>query len=315
MLGVLLGLVALLVAVGSWYLVTRKPIQEFVLPAISQEQLPHYAFSIYGVSQPVGVAVSPSGDRIYVAETGGQRLVHVFDGRGHELATFSPPRSTPGGRVPVYLALDPASGDVYVSDRLAAAIHVFDRDGRYRRTFEPRGLDGTWKPLGLAFDGEGNLYVSEVGGPNHRILEFHTDGTLVRSIGAPGEFSYPNGLAVSPRGDLFVADGNNGRLLVIDGTNRQVGIIPRGAANGELGLPRGTALDDAGRLYVADATSQAVQLYRVDEQTGRPSYLGTIGLPGRGDGQFAFPNGVAADTRARLYVADWGNNRVQVWSY
>jgi sugar lactone lactonase YvrE len=33
------------------------------------------------------------------------------------------------------------------------------------------------------------------------------------------------------------------------------------------------------------------------------------------DGQFEFPNGVAVDTRGRVYVADTVNDRVQVWSY
>jgi len=44
-------------------------------------------------------------------------------------------------------------------------------------------------------------------------------------------------------------------------------------------------------------------------------HLGGFGIPGIGDGQFQFPNGVAADDRLRVYVTDTGNDRVQVWSY
>jgi sugar lactone lactonase YvrE len=30
---------------------------------------------------------------------------------------------------------------------------------------------------------------------------------------------------------------------------------------------------------------------------------------------FRFPNAVATDARGRIYVADWDNNRIQVWSF
>ena len=42
------------------------------------------------------------------------------------------------------------------------------------------------------------------------------------------------------------------------------------------------------------------------------NYIGTIGRPGQGAGQFLQPVGLALDHRSLLYVADAGNNRVQV---
>jgi DNA-binding beta-propeller fold protein YncE len=312
---ILASAVATLLMIGGWYLLFRQPITALPVPGITQPELPHYVSSIYGVTAPVGVAVDPSGDRIYVTEAGAQRLVHIYDGKGSEVGTFTPPKSTPATRVPVYLALDPLNGDVYVSDRPSASIYVFDRDGAFRRRFEPaRPLD-PFAPLGLAFDRQGNLFVSDVGGPVHRILEFDRDGVLLRSIGDPGQFSFPNGLAIDSLGNLFVADSNNGRVSVIDPTGRQIGAIPRGVASGELGLPRGAAIDPSGRLYVSDSTGQVVRVYAIDRQTARPTYTGAVGVGGIGDGQFQYPNGVATDSRARVYVVDWANDRVQVWSY
>jgi len=304
-----------LVLFSGWYLLFRKPISTLPLPGIGFQNLPHYSFSIYGVKAPMGVAVSPSGDRIYVTETGSARSTHVFDNAGAEVGSFSPPSSESGTRVPVYIALDPSNGDVYVSDRMAATIFVYNRDGRFRREFEPQTTLDPFAPLGLAFDRAGNLYVSDVGGPIHRIVEFDRDGAIVRMIGEKGQFNFPNGLVVDDRGNLFVADSNNGQVVVIDGTGRQIGIIPRGVANGELGMPRGAAIDDRRRLYVADSTGQALQVYTLDDATDRPSWYGTVGTEGLGDGQFEYPNGVATDTRARIYIADWANDRIQVWSY
>src|SRR6266571_3391840 len=42
-----------------------------------------------------------------------------------------------------------------------------------------------------------------------------------------------------------------------------------------------------------------------------PSYLLQWGTPGGGDGQFNGPEGVAVDASGNVYVADFGNHRVQ----
>lgn len=46
-----------------------------------------------------------------------------------------------------------------------------------------------------------------------------------------------------------------------------------------------------------------------------PAYIDSFGEKGTADGQLSFPNGLGADARGRLYVADWGNDRLQIWSY
>jgi tripartite motif-containing protein 71 len=298
---------------GGWYLISRKPISE--LPGITAVALPSYAFGIYGISRPMGLAASPSGDRIYVAETEGERTLHIYDGKGQQLAAVAPPGSTQGSRVPAYVAVDPVTGSVYVSDRMAGSIYIYDRDGTYLSTFAPKPAMSTFLPLGLAFDAAGNLYVGDLDPAFHRVLVFDRDGVLTRTIGAVGTFNFPNGLAVDGSGNLYVADSNDGRVVVFDAAGKEVGSIPRGVGTGELGLPRGIALDDQARLFVVDTTGQAIQIYATGQADGRPKYLGTAGEEGTGDGQFEYPFGAATDTRGRIYVADWANDRVQVWSY
>lgn len=65
--GLIAALVAALVILAllfAWYLMNRKPLS--ALPGLTSTTMPHYEFSIYGTTEPVGVAANASGDRIYV---------------------------------------------------------------------------------------------------------------------------------------------------------------------------------------------------------------------------------------------------------
>jgi len=309
----LVGAAGMLLIFSGWYLLFRKPVSEFPLPGITAERMPDYSYSLYGVWGPMGIAVSDDGSRIYVTQTEVETAVIVFDGRGNELTRLAPPE-TGTDHVFVYVAIDPLSGDIYVSDRLGTAIQIYAPDGTFRRTLDaPTTLAG-WQPLGLAFTAAGNLLVTDAGAG--RVYELAPDGSLIRTIGAIGQFSFPNAVAVDGTGTMYVSDSNNGRLVVLDPSGVQIATLRRGPYEGDLGMPRGLAIDDEARLYVVDTTDQSVKVYRQPAQAiGQPAYLGRFGAYGRADGAFSFPNAVATDARGRVYVADWDNDRVQIWSY
>jgi DNA-binding beta-propeller fold protein YncE len=311
---ILLLIFALLV---GWYLLHRKPLSE--LPGLSRAKVPHYEFSIYGTSHPLGVAVTPSGGRIYVTDTDGDRLVRVFDHSGKSVGTLKPPASTGASHAPVYAAINPKTNTVYVSDRLTSSVYIYDAKGAFVRAFAPKAkLDGGWAPLGLAFDPDGNLYVTDVRGPTsatHRVLVFGPDGTLLRTLGS-GALSFPNGIVVDPRGNVDVSDSNNGRLVIFNPAGKVTAAINRGIGEGDLGMPRGTAIDDSGRLFVVDTADHMLRVYSLGSSKHEtPKYIGSVGGEGQVDGRFEYPNGVATDVRAHIYVTDRENNRVQVWGY
>lgn len=313
----LLGLVAVMLILTILYLTTRKPIPE-LLPVVTQEA-PSYSFSIYGVDAPYGVAVDPDGSRIYVTETDGQYLVKTFDGSGTELARSAPPASAVASRVPVYAARDPKTGEIYVTDRTARAIDVYSTDGVYARTMPvPTGVDAaTWEPLGLAFDPDGVLYVGDVGSTPHRIVVIDRTGTVTKTIDGSGTLNFPNGIVLDGS-SVLAADGNNGRLVAMSDADPLKVLVAMGAAKGNLGLPRGMAIGDHDRLFVVDSVSSTVNIYRLatkDSNDPSASYLATVGVEGRGDGQFEYPHGIATDGRGHVYIADTLNNRIQVWSY
>lgn len=309
----LVSAASLLLIFSGWYLLFRKPISEFPLPGITAERMPAYGYSLYGVRRPMGIAVSPDGSRIYATQSEGDTAVIVFDGQGTELARMTPPE-TGSDHVFVYVAIHPLTGEIYVSDRPASALQVYSSEGTLLRTIDsPVGLDG-WQPLGVAFSSDGHLLVTDAG--TGQLYEFDPDGSLIRTIGQLGRFNFPNSVVVDRAGNLYVSDSSNGRLVVLDASGAQVAVLRRGPSEGDLGMPRGLAIDDQARIYVVDTTDQSVKVYRaLGPAGGQPLFLGRFGSPGIGDGAFNFPNAVATDARGRVYVADWSNDRVQVWTY
>ena len=308
-----LAFVALL-GLAIWYLLFRQPIPVPVIPG--ETIMPSYVTSIYGASRPMSVAVTADGSRIYIGETAGDQTARIFDAGGNQLSVLLPPLSTGDSHVPTYVALNPQTGDIYVSDRPAGSIYEYDAQGTYLRAFAPPTDAPSWQPLALAFDAAGNLYVTDVGDVPHRVRVFDPSGQQIRVLGESEAMSFPNGVTIDGNGFVYVTDSNNGRLLVFDQNGTVVAKVGRGSGEGNLGLPRGVAVDAQGRVYVVDSSGQTVFVYgQYQEGTERLDYLGTFGTEGIADGAFAYPNGIAVDGRGRLYIADSSNNRVQLWSY
>lgn len=189
-------------------------------------------------------------------------------------------------------------------------------------------------PMGLAFDGQGNLYVSDW--VNQRIRVITSDGRVRTFAGAgqPGpegdlddgpadvaRFFGPEGLAVDAQGNLFVADTLNNRIRRIspDGMVSSVAGSGPGTAHGFDGAladglaeaarfndPSDVAVDGAGTLYVTDRLNHVIRKITPDGQVS--TFAGT-GEPGSLDGagraaSFELPNRIAIDRQGNLYITE-----------
>ncbi len=300
------------VCVWAYYLSTRKPLFAALPPIgqVARALRPHYLFSVYGVEEPVGVAVTPDGERLYVAESGAERKVHAFDRDGKELFSFVPPNSLPSGRAPVYVAVDRA-GRVYVTDRLRHSVDIYDAGGNYKSSLKPPTSDG-WSPLGVRVDGD-TLWVTDVPDGKHRLLAINQEGALTFQFGRQGNgndnntFWFPNSAVADARGRVYVSDSNNGRIQILDRNGNWLETL-RGFS-----LPRGMTIDEDERLYVVDGIGHVVRVFDVTGE--KPMPLFDFGDYGTDSGEFNYPNDIAADKTGRLYIADRASHRVQVWVY
>jgi len=313
LISIVLLILLLVGAAFLWYAVTKKPLTQ--LPMLSSATPPHYVATMYDVQQPIGVAVDEPNNRVYVTQSEGDRVVAVFDMSGNKLDPLKPPGDPKAFHIPVYVAVDPTTSNVYVSDRATSSVYVYDANGAFIKEFKPTGVKA-WQPLALSFDTTGNLFVTDVLAPTQKVLKITPDGTVAQTFGEKDGLAFPNGVVAAPDGTVYVTDSNHSRALAYKADGTLVGSFARGSSDSPLGLPRGITIDDRGRIYVVDTTNQDFQVFTPgDTPTDVPTYSFSAGEEGTAEGSFEYPNGIAVDSRSRLYITDRENNRVQVWSY
>ncbi len=269
---------------------------------------------VWHLSQPMGLAISDDGQRVYVSDLV-QTLVYKFDLSTKKVTLIGEP--TERGKpfdVPFGLALD-GEENLYVVDNSKKAIVVLDRQGRVVRKVTPEGME---RPSGIALDQKrGRFYVADTShqrSSNHFVWIFSLEGRFLGKIGAgkgtaKGALLFPTYLTLDGEGNLYVADTMNARVQVFSPDGKALRTIgERGDTPGTFARPKGVALDSFGNLYVVDSDWANVQIFNAG---GRPLLF--FGGRGRYPGLLNTPTGIGIDKENRIYVADTQNLRVNVY--
>ena len=141
-------------------------------------------------------------------------------------------------------------------------------------------------PHGIHVDADGNVWVTDsqgnaAGTKGHQVIKFSPEGDELMRLGVagqpgsgPGQLNEPCDVITAPNGDIFVSDGHSG----------QSPDPPAGATGRILKFaPDGTFIKEWGEIGF------------------RP-------------GQFRTPHAMEFDSQGRLFVADRGNHRIQIFS-
>jgi DNA-binding beta-propeller fold protein YncE len=185
-----------------------------------------------------------------------------------------------------------ADDQVWVFNRGAHPVIVFDREGTFKRSW---GEGQIRRAHGITIGPDGTVWLTD--DLHHTIRQFTPEGKLLLTLGDPDTPSAPHGgkpfnrpthVAISPRtGDIYVSDGyGNSRVHKYDPKGRLLKSWGEpGTDPGCFNIPHNIATDAGGRVYVADRENSRVQIFDDDG-----TYLGQWNNLHR-------PCGLAADAR------------------
>lgn len=196
--------------------------------------------------------------------------------------------------------IDPDGVSVWVAERCGAnscagsdlpVVLKFDASGRLLTSF---GAGMFIFPHGIHVDREGNVWVTDARaatpqeiekfpqakGKGHQVIKFSPDGKVLLTLGRAGvagdppeALNEPCDVVTAPNGDIFVADGHSGQ----------------------------------------NPNAPPSTVARIVKFSKEGKFLKAWGKLGSGPGEFKTPHGLAMDSRGRLFVADRGNNRIQIF--
>lgn len=167
---------------------------------------------------PEGIAIKRSSDRIYVADTGNNRVQYftsagVYEGQWGELGVAQGEFNAPKG-----IAVNQTTGNVYVVDSANDRVQVFTATGTFVSAF---GATGTGNgqflaPIAIAIDADtGNVFVADASRDD--VQEFTSSGTYARKFGSSGSgdgaFTEISGITMTQDGEtLYVSDTDLNRV-------------------------------------------------------------------------------------------------------
>ncbi len=158
-------------------------------------------------------------------------------------------------------------GNVYIFRRVEPPVLVFTAAGEFVRAF---GDDLFTNPHGVRIDAEGNVWGIDDG--SHVAIKMNSVGRVLMVLGRHGfaakardRFDGPTDIGFGPAGELYVADGNNARIVKFSSGGRFLNEWGRsGEGEGEFNLPHGIAVDRQGLVYVCDRDNDRVQVFDAD---------------------------------------------------
>ena len=166
--------------------------------------------------RPTGISIDSAAQRIYVSDTLRNQIFEM-DMQGNVLRKIGKPGTGNGEfNFPTELRL---TGDsLAVVDAMNFRVQFFERDGGYRFSIGTMGRTRgqMYRPKGVAFDSEGDLYVVEALGSAVQV--FNLEGQLLYYFGqhgtGAGEFQLPAGLCIDHEDRIFVVDSYNRRIQI-----------------------------------------------------------------------------------------------------
>ena len=249
--------------------------------------------------EPAGVAVNSKG-HIYVFHRGKHPLME-FDSAGKFVRSIADDLFVTAHTLRV-----DAEDNIWTTDVGAHVVLKLSPEGRVLLALGRMRMPGDDvlhfnQPTDVAFDRDGNLYVTD-GEGNSRVLKFDKYGNVLLGWGmkgsGPGQFDLPHSIAID--GDLvYVGDRENARIQVFDRDGRFL-------REWKLGHPFGLCIAPDHSIYMCDAI--AGHILKIDREG---KIVGVIAGPEPSKGRHFDPHQIALDKGNSIFAAEVMPWRVQ----
>jgi peptidylamidoglycolate lyase len=179
---------------------------------------------------------------------------------------------------------------------------------------------------GIGVDSHGDIFVFHraervwegeeialelISSPTLLIMDAET-GNLLESWGAD-MFVMPHGLTIDSEDNLWLTDVGLHQVFKFDRAGNLLMVLGERGVAGEdsahFNMPTDVAVAPDGSLYVSDGYRNS----RVIKFSADGNYITSWGSYGKGPGDFVVPHSIAIDSEGRIYVADRGNARLQIF--
>lgn len=277
----------------------------------------------YRLTHFLRAVATSQGGNVYVADSSANRI-DVYMQNGSPLRGWGRSGIEPGQFVaPVDVAAGPGAR-VLVAEAFREIVPLYPARARlsYRAEIaygSPWSSGGGvtlgsrfFSPTGLAFAPDGTVWVSDRNNDVVRHLDANGDfitavGTVAGAGRAGGSvaLSEPHGLAVTPSGEVIVADTGANRVLALASD----GLLLASWSGPPFREPLAVAAGAHGNVYVADTGNDRVEEL---DAAGRP--VTSWGGAGSAPGRFENPDGIALDATGDVFVADGVLDRIQEFS-
>ena len=196
-----------------------------------------------------------------------------------------------------------------------------------------------WEPARVAVSGDGSkVYFFRRSDPP--IWELDPTGTVLRTFG-DGMFVWAHGLRVDPEGNIWATDASTGpggstdQLSTVNATAVKAGqgyqvfkfspdgrvlmtlgrkgVQGDGVATDSFQAPTDVIVNASGDIFVTDGHGRPEHKPRVLKFRKDGTFVKAWGTAGSESGQFSTPHALAFDSKGRLFVADRGNERIQIF--
>jgi len=257
-----------------------------------------------GLRQPEGVACNDKST-VIVGDTGRGRLLrYTVDDRNVKPAGEI---RAPQLSAPIRVQMN-SKEEVFALDGRQRRIVRFDVKGESKGYLDPEGVPAPAGivPRSFRIDRDDNIYLLDVF--SARVLVLGPDGKYLRHVGFPTGYGFFSDLAVDSRGKIYLLDSLKATVHAAQKDAKEFSLVAKNL-RAHLSFPTSIVVDSRGILYLVDEHGGGIVLLGQDG-----SVLGRQLAMGWTEGLLNSPSQMCLNDRGQVFIADRGNNRVQVFS-